>query len=1049
MMEYLELHIKKFLYIVILLTGFFSFFNKVFPDNPRKHSLDPNKSLTQYIHKVWTTGNQFIQNSINAIAQSEEGLLVLGTSHGLLKFDGIKFSSIDIGMASVKTRINISSIIKAKDNSLWIGTNKGVVHLKNWKPENFTNTKGYVAEDVISLCEDNNGTIWIGTNNFGVKKYSNKEFSPFIPHISLDRAVIHCLAVDKDNSLWIGTNGSGLFKIKGNQTTQYLTKDGLSNNVIKSICVDNENSIWIGTNGSGLNLIKSGKITKFDTEDGLNNEAISSIIQDSRNTIWIGTDGGGLNRYINGKFSSFTFKDGLPNDIVNTVYEDNEGNLWMGTRVGYLNQLKNSFLTVFTSREGLGNNFTRSICEGKNGAIWVGTNSNAVNKIVNGKVYTYDCKQGLPKNVIRSVYEDSKGTLWVGTYGGGLNKLENGRFKSYNTKNGFLNDIVMSIIETKDKALWIGTGVGIAILKDNKFSSIKVTDGLSHAFTRVMIQDKKGDIWIGNSRGVNIYSDNKISVLESPDTLSQKVVLSLYEDSDGAKWIGTYDHGLYRYKNGKFTRFGKDQGMIDEVIYQILEDRKGNFWLSSNLGIFGIKKEKLDNYADGKITSLSEVDYILLNDLMGIECNGGSQPAGCITKQGKMWFPTMIGAAFLDPDLINVQDNPPKSFVTGVFTEDGWKDFTKEIDLSPGSERIEFHYTALNYYSAENITFQYKLEPFDKEWVYAGNRRVAYYTNVPSGHYKFKVIASNGYHIWGNEPVVLGLYVKPHFYETIWFFALAVIILFLVIFGGFKWRVSELEKREKELLRLVNDRTKELRESEERLRTLNKNKDKFFSQISHDLKSVFMSLTGFSDILVNDLKKLSIEDIFKFTKNINDSVRYLYNLMNNLLDWSRVQLGKMEYKPVPIDLNDAVTKSIHVIQVNAEIKGIKIVNSIPKNAIVYGDEVMFYSVMNNLIGNSIKFTNQGGEIDIYSKRNNDYYEISVKDNGVGIGSNLLEKIFKIEEIQSMAGTDNEKGTGLGLILCKDFVMKNKGEIWIESSGKNGTTITFTLPGLKI
>jgi ligand-binding sensor domain-containing protein/signal transduction histidine kinase len=1043
------LQLKKCLYIALLFAGIFLFSEKVFSNNPKKHSLDPNKSLTQYIHKVWTTGNQFLQNSINTITQAEDGLLVIGTSNGLLKFDGINFSAVNLGLGENKSPIIVSVVLKAKDNSLWIGTNKGIVQLKNWQPVDFSRTKGFIIRDVISICEGNDGTIWIGTNNFGILKYSNKEFSVFEPDRLLFGSVIFCMSTDKQNNLWVGTNGAGLFKINNNKVTRFTTADGLSNNVIKSLLIDEDNNIWIGTNGTGLNLLKSGKITKYDKKDGLTNEVISDLLKDSRNTLWIGTEGGGLNRFVNGKFSSYSFKDGLPNDIVNTVYEDNEGNLWIGTRVGYLNQLKNSFLTVFTSREGLTNNFTRSITEGKNGVIWIGTNGNGVNKLVDGKIYVYDSKVGLPNYVVRSVTEDSKGNLWVGTYGGGLSKLVNGKFINYDSKNGFPNDIVMAITEAKDHSLWCATGAGVVIMKNKKFSKISTLDGLSHNYARCIVQDKKGDMWIGTSRGINVISNKKIHILESPDTLVNKVILTIYEDRLGYKWIGTYDEGMYRYKDGKFTRFRREQGMPDEVIYKIFEDQKGNMWMSSNLGIFGIKKEKLDNYADGKLSSLSELDYIMLNDLMGIECNGGSQPAGCLTKEGKMWFPTMIGAVLLDPAQINTQDNPPKALITGVVADNKGMDLTKKIILAPGTERIEFHYTALNYYSAENLTFKYKLEPFDKDWVYAGNRRIAYYTNLPYGNYKFKVIASNGYHLWSNEPVEFDVYVAPHFYETFWFYALAVITLFLIVFGGFQWRLKELRKRERELIRMVNDRTKELKESEERLRTLNKNKDKFFSQISHDLKSVFMSLSGFSDILVNDLKNLTIDDIFKFTKNINDSVKYLYNLMNNLLDWSRVQLGKIDYKPSPIDLKDAIAKVIHVLQSNAELKGISIKNSVPNNCIVYADEIMFYSIMNNLITNSIKFSKRGGQIDIYSSRQDDYYNISVKDRGIGIENNLLEKVFKIEEVQSLPGTENEKGTGLGLILCKDFVMKNKGEIRIKSEVGTGTTVTFTLPGLRV
>jgi len=266
-------------------------------------------------------------------------------------------------------------------------------------------------------------------------------------------------------------------------------------------------------------------------------------------------------------------------------------------------------------------------------------------------------------------------------------------------------------------------------------------------------------------------------------------------------------------------------------------------------------------------------------------------------------------------------------------------------------------------------------------------------------------------------------------------------VVFLII----KIKLREHRKREQELVRLVNEKTIELRESENRLRELNKNKDYFFSHISHDLKGVFMSLMGFSDVLVNDLRKLSMDDIYKFAKNINDSIRYLFQLMNNLLDWSRVQLGKVDYKPHKVNLYESISKVIYIQKPNAEKKRIKIINDVNSSDFVLVDDNMFYSVMNNILNNAIKFSKIESDIEISSSRKDNYYEIKVKDYGIGIESDNLDRLFKIDKVFSKSGTNGEGGTGLGLILCKDLISKNKGEIKIDSAPNKGTTVYILLP----
>ena len=1018
--------------------------------NPKKYALDPSKQISDYSFKIWRPDNHFIQNQISAITQTEDGLLIVGTSNGLFRFDGTNFFNIELGIEDITQNIVINTLLRVKNNLIWVGTSHGIVLLKDLKPVKYEEVKGVTDCDILSICQINDSTVWFGTNNSGLIKYSNGKFSFFYSKIDyLKNVTVFSLSVDSKNNLWVATHGCGVLKIgedNENDIVQFTEKNGLVSNRVFSVYVDANDTVYIGYITGKMDIMYNEKLI-INRNISLD-YSIRALMKDSWNSLWIATMGNGLKKIANGKISSFSLIDGLPNDDVLAFFEDHEGSLWVGTKAGYLVQFRNTFMNIITPKNGLANSYTISICEGKNEVIWVSTSANNINKIQKNKISAFSSKNGLPNSTIHCLHEDKNGTLWVGTGDKGLYKLENNRFIPY--KKELLGSI-RAFLETKDSSLYISCGANVFIIKGDEISELTPLNKSTVNLIRTMLQDKKGNLWIGGSYGINIYSNDQNKPIQFFDTLSNKIILSLYEDKDETIWIGTYAYGLFRYKDGKFTRFSKEEGLLDNVIYSIFEDKNSNLWMSTNFGIFSIKKEYLDDYADGKINTINKSNYILVSELLGIECNGGSQPSGCIAKSGNLWFPSVIGVIQIDPEAINIDEKPPKPIITGISTDGKWEDLYTPISLPRNTERIEFHFTAPTYHSSENIKFKYKLESFDKDWVDAGSQKIAYYTNIPSGSYEFKVTASNGFKLWSDGYATINLYKEAYFYETIWFYMIILILILFIIYVSFKLRLQYLTNQKNYLAKLVDEKTKELKESEERLKILNQNKDTFFTHISHDLKNVLMSLKGYSTILINDISTLSKEEITKFSININKSVIYLYNLTNNLLNWSKIQLGggKDKYNPIPIDIWELVENALFSVKINAETKNITTTNLVKKNSIAFADEMMVSSILNNLIGNSIKFTRQGGQIKVLLSNIDDYYKITVSDNGVGMDPDTLNNIFKIESVNPRPGTDHERGTGLGLILCKDFCRKNKGDIWVESLYGEGTSIHFTLPKLKL
>jgi len=294
------------------------------------------------------------------------------------------------------------------------------------------------------------------------------------------------------------------------------------------------------------------------------------------------------------------------------------------------------------------------------------------------------------------------------------------------------------------------------------------------------------------------------------DGLGVDRVFSLFQDSLGNMWFGTNGGGLSMYRSGKFITFTIRDGLPDNVIYHILEDRNQNLWMSSNKGIFSLGIKELDDFASGKVETLNPDIYDLTDGMRTLECNGGSSPAGCFSRDGKVWFPTLKGAVMIDPEKLSKSEKPPPIKIEDVIADNARVLLSQKITLLPGTRRIEFHYAALTFIAPDKVRFKFKLEGFEKEWIDAGPRRTAYYTGIPPGHYSFGVKACSSQGVWNDEGDSFKFYLKPYFYQTALFYILCGLFITGVIAGGYRYRVKQMKAREKRLTLLVEKRTKEL-----------------------------------------------------------------------------------------------------------------------------------------------------------------------------------------------------------------------------------------------
>jgi len=808
---------------------------------PVRAAFDPHKAITQYVHDVWGTDSGLPQDSVLAVAQTPDGHLWLGTEEGLVRFDGVRFTVFDRSNTPQLQSGVILALLTDSHGDLWIGTRGGgLLRYRQGQFSTFTTRDGLSSDAVLALCEDSEGKLWIGTDGGGLTRFSDGKFQTYRTRNGLLSDTVFALAGDSQGSLWVGTH-SGLNRIEGGRITGFTTRDGLPGNDIRSLRADRAGALWVGTNGGGLARLRDGNLATYTSREGLSSNIIQSIFEDSDGNLWVGTGGGGVDRFRDGRFDAYDSKSGLSSDNVWCIYQDHERSLWVGT-AGGLNRFRDGLLTAYTTREGLSNDVVLPVFQDHEGAMWIGTNGGGLDRFKDGRFTTYTTKNGLSDNMIFSLGEDTEGDLWIGTRKG-LNRLHHGHVIRYSAKDGLPDGVVMSIYRTHDGSLWLGSRGGLGRVSGGVFKTYTTKDGLSTNHVLAMAEDSRGALWIGTlGGGLDRLQDGYFTAYTLKDGLASNVVLAVYPDAEGTLWIGTDGGGLQRLRGGRFTTYSTHNGLFDDTVFEIIEDHRGNLWMSSNKGIFRVSKQAFDDLDRGKTRSLTTIAYGVGDGMKTKECNGGFQPAGLRASDGKLWFPTAKGVVSVDPAALKANTAQLPVDIDQVLIDTKSFQASDPIDAPPGKGQLEFHYTAPSFVAPDRIRFRFKLEGFDREWLEAGSRRVAYYTNIPPGAYRFRVIAANGDGPWNEAGASVAITLRPHYYQTTWFYLACALALAFAALLLYRLRVHHLKAREQELLLLVEERTRELRQEfaqRERAEVALRQSEEQFRQLAETIDQVF------------------------------------------------------------------------------------------------------------------------------------------------------------------------------------------------------------------
>ncbi|MDX2129122.1 MAG: ATP-binding protein [Chloroherpetonaceae bacterium] len=1068
----LNLLLKSLLFILIL-PSFFSFLRSQTP-------LDEKINFKRLLLERGES-----QSRINKTLHSKTGLLWVATSEGLARYNGYQtyfYRNNPLDSTSLPSN-DILFLIEKSSTELWIATDeavslfnpitgKAVRYYSQTEEVELTSEKG-LNGFIQGLHITQSGKIWVGTS-LGLYSFnpSNNQFEKFelpfefstraFKELPAERLVIggesnagakllvldgQSLTIEKEiyegkkmisgdailsiesslespeDLLWVGTRKSGLYQISLNEEKplkhfDYAPKSslGLRTSYVKSLSLNRtglfKGILFIGTS-DGLHLLSQDQskmtvlLPDVKRKASISDNEITSLSHDYAGTLWIGTASGGLNLLQTQKspFKIFDLKDlkqdaSLGGSYVNAIYEDGSV-LWVGTNNGLLRHDlsgKESDRRFFFKSGELLSNTVNAITKTTDGRLWLGTDAGISIYDPQTKKwgsFQNDLETGgpLPDNYISSFLLSSKGTLWVGT-ASGLSKFnpQTNSFETFTSKSSDTQTLpdneILTLFEDNAHTIWVGTGSGLCKMIDE-----------SGKFERIQSKSDK--------------------------------ILSLSQDFNNKLWIGT-SYGLYRLEPTTSQQIGffDIDGLADNTCFGLLFSRDSSLWISTPKGI--------SKYMPSGNTFIT---YDVSDGLASNNFNFGAYHVG---KSGTFYFGAGRGITAFDPETFTHRYTPPVVITAfkrfGKIENDNLQNGA-DITLSYLDSFFSFEFASLDFVSPEKNQYAYKLEGFDNDWVYSGSQRVASYTNLDGGNYRFMVKGSNGDGIWNNTPFVISIHVIPPPWKTWWAYTLYVLfgvgsILGIFILKALRDRKKlEAQAKEIEAQRIINDR----------LQQLDKLKDEFLANTSHELRTPLNGIIGISESLIDGATGPLREETKKNLTMITFSGKRLANLVNDILDFSKLKNQNIELLQKPVDMRQIVEIAYALLRPLIQGKPIVTKNEIPDDfPSVQGDENRIQQILLNVIGNAIKFT-ESGEVKVTAKEKGDMLEFSILDTGIGIAPENYGKIFQSFEQGDASSTRQYGGTGLGLSISKKLIELHGGSIWFESEVNKGSIFTISLP----
>ncbi len=1039
-----------------------------------------------------TTDDGLSQGTVFEVLQDRIGFIWIATRDGLNRYDGHSFRVFKhdpVNPDSISANY-IHDIIEDEQGYLWVATQDGGVNRFDPETERFTryqhnpdDPNSISGNTVLTLFQDSRGDLWFGTEFSGLNRFdpATENFSHFSTNDRgnfVDR--ITSITEDEQGNLWFVGNG-GLHHLE----TQMGTVSHRANVEAVHITRDEQGYLWMLA-WAPVGLVsydpRTGEQTEFLVDTGLG-LANSNLLDDGNQGFWVPSNQGlyHFNRNTRQFSQLFEHDEADPQSIsdqdIISVFQDAAGLLWLGGGLHGLNILDFQQLQFdlyehdASNPDSLSPGAVTAVTEGSDGTLWLGYTPSAMDKLdrQSGVIKRFVPEPGnsramWPSATLPALTMDSRGLLWLGGWEGNLSRFDerSGLFTHYIqdpfNPNGLISRHVLDIYEDREGFLWLAQFGGLSRFDPltEQFTHYRSDpedpDSLGHIAVRTMAQDQDGVLWIGTWGGVLSRLDdntesftNYLPDADDPTSLHGGAIYTLHLDQDDTLWVGATD-GLYRLsrEDDTFTRFTTSDGLPSSNIQAIQHDSSGRLWVSSKNGLSQFNP----------VTN-TFVNYNASHGLQGIDFSENCSYRG---SDGALFFCGSNGLTAFYPEDIDINRFVPPVVVTDfkVFNREvpiGADSalnkaitYSDELTLSYKDDVFSFQFSALSFASSGKNRYRYKLEGLEPDWneVDSG-QRLAIYTNLDPGHYTFRVLAANNDGVWNETGVALPITIMPPWWGTWWFRLLLGLVLIGLVAAGYFYRVRQLRQRTLELESLVKVRTHELIVAKEHAESANQAKSRFLANMGHELRTPLNAIMGFSELLSMDDNQS--KDQYQSLQIINRSGEHLLKLINDILDMAKIEAGNTILNTAPFDLGAMVQDVAQMMRIQADRKHLKLAieHSSLFPRFIVGDEARLRQIMVNLIGNAIKFTDQGHVLIRIGMKasDSDRLIIEVEDSGIGINAEDQARIF--EPFTQLGLQGGSKGTGLGLSITHQFVQMMGGTISVDSTPGKGSVFTLELP----
>jgi signal transduction histidine kinase/ligand-binding sensor domain-containing protein len=953
------------------------------------------EAKAQYRFDSWNSESGLPQNSVNAILQTRESYLWLATFDGLVRYDGARFVVFNKANSRGIKSNRFTALFESGDGTLWLGTeDSGITRYREGEFEIIPTGDGVAIPPIWAFREDAKLGLMALTSQ-GMMRWNGERFAPYVSEdgVSLRGA--------KVNSQFAYFDESSLHVFDGGRFyTQTIT-----DSKIISLTKDQRGAFWFLTDDGKANRFENGNLMSFPIEkipEKIPNVKLYAGHQDRNGNLWLGWDDGRLSVRRNGEWKTFE----VARSQIKSIYEDREGTIWLATDSDGLFRARQQAITVLAEAEGIVGENVYPILEDLEGAVWLGVWGGGLFRFKDGNLTRYTEQHGLGGSIITALYQDRAGTIMLG--GINIYRFENDYLTIQTDAKTLGIGNIFVITEDRAGSLWVGGQKGLCKFSNGELQRFSTAEGLPHQTVQVITEDREGNLWLGTLGGLAVLrNDGKIQSFTEREGLASNHIRAIYIDSDGVLWIGTYDGGISRFENGKFTNYTTENGLYNNGVFQILEDARGNFWISSNLGIYRVSRRELSEFAAGQKNFITSVSYGKADGLLSLEANGGKQPAGVKTRDGRLWFPTQRGVAVINPNEISYNPLPPPVVIENCLLEREQTKCRENLQISPGRENLEIHYTGLSFIKPEQMRFKYKLEGLEEDWVEAGTRRAAYYSYLPPGDYVFRVIAANSDGVWNETGAQLKIRVLPPLWRTWWFISLMIVGTIGLAAFFYRRRILQLQRAHaaRELFAL------QLIDSQERER-------KRIAAELHDSLGQNLLIIKNRALLALHTKngtENQLNEISEMTSQAIDEVREIsYNLRPYQLD----RLG------LTSAVEALAEKVAAASGINFKIEIDNVDDLFEKET-----EINFYRIVQECLNNIIKHS-LATEAKIRVKREGSSVWLIIEDNGRG---------FTVETTP-----EESKKRGFGLTGIAERVRILGGTHSIQSSPGEGTAVKIRL-----